>query len=253
MKRSALLPKLPAELRDQLFDEFAELNRNYVEGRWRSVGLNAGRFCEVAYTIVSCSENYEYPASASKPNNFNAACKALENKTGLPRSFRFMIPNVLSTLHELRNQRDIGHVSGEIDPSFMDGSFAIQNIKWVLAELIRVLHQVEPTLAKSVVDQLSQYSAPAVWVNDSVKRVLLTGISLDNKILLLLASSGGQAHRAELYDWLDDIAKSTFNKRIAALHSRRMIEAKAFGSSVQLLPPGNEAIAEIHATVSLAA
>jgi hypothetical protein len=50
--RSKALALLPQSLRDELFDEFDKITRNYREGRWEASELDGGRFSEVAYSIL---------------------------------------------------------------------------------------------------------------------------------------------------------------------------------------------------------
>ena len=245
MKQESLLPDLPDALRLELFSEFSELGQNFNEGRWRACGLNAGRFCEVAYCVVQGIANQAHVDKASKPPKFRDACRQLENIGSLPKSFRFILLPLLTALYEVRNTRDIGHVGSDVDPSFMDASVVMANAKWVMAEIIRHSHALPSAKAQSIVDSLSQYSSPLVWSDTDVRRVLDNNLSLDQKILLLLSSAGGRATRSELFDWLDEASKSTFNRRISALHNSRCIEAKAYGSTVQILPPGIQRISEM--------
>jgi hypothetical protein len=242
MKQDDLLPSLPPILRQELFSEFQELNCNFIEGRWRASGLNAGRFCEIVYCVLAGLSEGSFPPSATKPPNFSDACIRLESSPSLPKSFRTIMLPVLRSVYQVRNSRDIGHVGSDVDPSFMDGSLVVANAKWMMAEIIRHSHQLPSAIAQSVVDSISQYAAPYVWSDAEVRRVLRPSLTADLKILLLLSSSGGRAARADLFSWLDELSKSTFNRRVAALHSTRCIEAKAFGSTLQILPPGVERI-----------
>lgn len=66
----------------------------------------------------------KYPVSASKPPNLPKACRDLEqiDKVLAPQSVRVGIPRVLTGLYEIRNNRDSGHVGGEVDANHMDAS-----------------------------------------------------------------------------------------------------------------------------------
>lgn len=245
MSPELLLPSLPDMLRKELFLEFRELGENFSESRWRATGLNAGRFCEVVYSIVEGLDAEIYPNQASKPKDFRSSCRSLENSAKLPKSFRFVVLPALTTLYEIRSTRNVGHVDSAIDPSFMDGSYVLATAKWVMAELVRHFHTLTTSVAQGVVDTLSQYQSPVVWADQEVKRVLSTHLSLDSKILLLLSAAGGRVTRNELFDWLDEGSRPNFNKRLGFLHTKRMIEAKAFGALVQILPPGHARVASI--------
>lgn len=229
---------LPGQLRRELVSEFSELSTSYIEGKWRASGLNAGRFCEVIYSVIKGHSDNKYPEKTTKPSDFIGKCKALESDNKLPHAFRLLIPRILATLYEIRNHRNISHVGGAVDPSFMDASLVMANAKWLMAELVREFHDLTEDMAQSIVDNLSQYTPPAVWSDSKVRRVLDTKLSFDEKILALLVSAGGQADRDELFLWLDQGSKKYFNERIAKLHTSRQLEAKAFGGALKLLPPG---------------
>jgi hypothetical protein len=47
-----LLAALPPGLREPLIAEFKGISTAFLEGRWKLSSLDAGRFCEVVYTIL---------------------------------------------------------------------------------------------------------------------------------------------------------------------------------------------------------
>jgi len=111
-----VLSAIPDGLKNPLIEEFNSIHQNYLEKRWRPAELSAGRFCEIIYCIIDGLANSNYPQNPNKPRNFVGACRQLENETSLPRSFRILIPRLLPSLYEVRNNRNVGHVGGEIDP-----------------------------------------------------------------------------------------------------------------------------------------
>lgn len=245
MNTDNLLPGIPKDIRRELLAEFQGVVGGFSEGRWRSSALDAGRFCEVCYTVLLGMIHGTYAEKSSKPNDFRGSCRKLENEITLPKSFRFILLPILIGLYEIRNTRNVGHVDKDIDPSFMDGSLVVAQVRWVLAELVRHFHSLPSATAQGVVDALSQYSSPVVWSDTAVRRVLRTDLALDLKLLLLLSAAGGSATRTELFDWLDEGSKRTFDRRVASLHDARQVEAKAFGSTIRMLPPGNARLLEI--------
>ena len=82
-----------------------------------------------------------YPAKPKKPRNFPQACKDLEaGPTTLPHSMRILVPRVLPGIYDVRNNRNVGHVGGDVDPNHMDATLCLQHLRWILGELIRVFH-----------------------------------------------------------------------------------------------------------------
>jgi hypothetical protein len=148
-------------LRTELLAEFAKITRNYRETRWEAQNLDGGRLCEIAYTILDgYTSGGNYPTGASKPPSFEAACKALENRSIYPDSARITIPRVLFALYEIRNRRGVGHVGGDVNANHMDAEFVLAAAKWVVAELVRLFHTVDVRTATDVVDALVEKPFP---------------------------------------------------------------------------------------------
>src|SRR5215210_4062315 len=134
-----LLTGIPDSLRQEIVDEFGHIVSNFREGRWGPAELDGGRFCEIVYSILKGYVDGKFPASASKPPDMVGACKALEqaDKDLFPRSIRIQIPRMLMGMYEIRNNRGVGHVGGDVDPNEMDAVAILQLAKWILAELVR--------------------------------------------------------------------------------------------------------------------
>ena len=114
------LNAIPAGLRTPLLKEYESIVQNYMERRWSPSELSGGLFCEIVYTILDGHAKGSYASKPTKPSNFVGACKKLESNTGVPRSFQILIPRLLPALYEIRNNRGVGHVGGDVDPNHMD-------------------------------------------------------------------------------------------------------------------------------------
>ena len=132
------LGHLPPGLRDELMEEFAKITqRLYQKGQWEAAELDGGRFSEIVYTILAGHTNGDnYPARASKPAQFKQACERLESKTGYSKSVRLTVPRALVALYDIRNQRGVGHVGGDVDANYMDATLVLHVVQWVMAELV---------------------------------------------------------------------------------------------------------------------
>src|SRR5687768_3642582 len=140
---ATLLAGIPAGLRNPLISSYQEIVSNYSEHRWEPAELNGGKLCEVVYTIVEGAIIGVFAAKPSKPPNMIEACRGLEKKPAVPnrpgdRSLRVLIPRMLTALYEIRNNRNVGHVGGEVDPSHLDATAVLSMSSWVVAELVRV-------------------------------------------------------------------------------------------------------------------
>src|SRR5579859_6539892 len=116
------LGSVPPGLRGPLLAAFNEIMRNFRENRWEPSELNGGKLCEVVYSILRGHVDGKMPSKPSKPKNMVDACKALEaaDSAKFPRSVRVQIPRMLMSLYEIRNNRGVGHVGGDVDPNHMD-------------------------------------------------------------------------------------------------------------------------------------
>ncbi len=249
-KTTLLVPQqafapLPAGLRDDLLRAFEEIVRNFAEGRWEPSELNGGKLAEAAYTVCEGLVTRAMPQSASKPRNMVDACKRLEGPPPPPRSIRIQIPRMLVALYEVRNNRNVGHVGGDVDPSHMDALCVLQMSKWVMAELIRVLHQLPVDDAEELVDALVEREIPLVWKVGSKKRVLDPKMRHRDKTLLLLHATTGPVQEAELRDWVEAKNSTDYRRDILMpLHKEKLIEYDRAARLVMISPTGVASVEE---------
>jgi len=209
-----------------------------MERRWTSAELSGGRFCEIVYTILDGHARESYASTPAKPPNFVGACRALERNTGVPRSFQILIPRLLPALYEIRNSRNVGHVVGDVNPDFMDSSAVVSMSSWILAELVRVFHDITTDEAQGVVSELSERRLPLVWRSGELRRVLKPELPLKSQVLLLLASSPGRIRVEDLLRWTGYKGKPYFTRILRKLHNARLIEFYEASGEAELLPPG---------------
>ncbi len=234
---------LPDGLKEDVLHALDEILRNYRERRWEPSELNGGKLCEAVYTvIVGFLEGGAYPDRASKPSRFPQACLALEQRfQAVPdsRSPRILIPRMMVGLYDIRNNRGVGHVGADVDPNHMDATVVVSTSKWLVAELVRLLHKVTTEEATSIVDQLIEREAPWVWGDGHLKRVLRAGLTWREQTLILLLSTISGTTEENLLRWLEHPSPGDFRHKILRpLHKSRLIEYDSDLRSVILLPPG---------------
>jgi len=156
----------------------------------------------------------------------------------VPRSFKILIPRLLPPLYEIRNNRSVGHVGGDVDSNEMDAAAVIANTSWIMGELIRVLHNTTLEDAQEIVNQITNRKIPLIWKSDSIKRVLNPKISYPNQILLLLATESGKVETDILFKWLDYSNKTYFKKMLKDLHKKRLVEYSVEQKKIEILPTG---------------
>ena len=237
------LSTLPAGLRDPLLAEYQQIVQNYFDGKWLPSELYGGRFCEIVYTILDGHAKGKYAVSTSKPSNFVQACRNLENNSGVPRSFQILIPRLLPALYEIRNNRNVGHVGGDVDSNHMDATSVIAMANWIMAELVRVFHSLPIPDAQQLVDQLAERRVPLIWQNGDMKRVLSTRLTVPDQVLILISSCASGCLLNDLVKWTDYFKNPSYIKRIVqGHHSRRLVEFTESSDSVQILPPGSDCV-----------
>lgn len=241
------LSTVPAGLRDPLISEYQSIVQNFLEHRWLPTELRGARFSEIVYTILDGQAKQSYAAAPSKPANFVAACRSLEtnNQTHVPRSFQILIPRILPALYEIRNNRNVGHVSGELDSNHMDAVAVLSMCNWVMAELVRVFHGLSVPEAQRVVDALAEVRIPVVWSDGNIKRVLRTELKLQEQLLLLTAATVPDVTSKELIAWIEHDNPSYVMRTLRVLHSKRFIEFTEDVDKVRILPPGAKFVMEL--------
>ncbi len=239
------LSAIPNGLRIPLLEEFKGIINNFMEHRWTASELSGGRFCEIVYSILDGYAKGTYPSAPSKPANFVEACRRLENNASVPRSFQILIPRLLPALYEIRSNRNVGHVGGDVNPDFMDCSAVVSISSWVLAEMVRVFHGISNEEAQQLADNLAERRLPLVWKSGDIRRVLNSDLQLKDQILLLLVSASAKVPVDRLFSWTGYKDRAYFNKLIRQLHNKRFVELHDKIGEVEILPPGSEYVSKL--------
>lgn len=230
---------LPAPLRAELVHSFRSIAINYAQNRWESAALNGGKLCEVVYTILRGHVDGVFPPTSSKPSNMVDACRDLERAQGAPRSVRILIPRLLVALYEIRNNRGVGHIGGDVNPNHMDATLVLACAKWLMAELVRLFHNVDVDVATEVVESLIERTVPVIWKFGNNQRVLDTSLSQADKTLLHLYSAAGEVAEASLVSWIEAKNPSAFRHRVLrGLHQARLVEFDGKRRTISISPAG---------------
>lgn len=240
MNASMALGNLPPELRQELLDCFNEIVVNFREGRWGPSELDTGKLVEIVYTILRGYIDGSFPTHATKPANVLGACRALEQEsTSFPRSVRIQIPRLLVTLYEVRNNRGVGHVGGEVNPNQMDATLVFYSAKWIIAELVRIFHNVDIPVASDTVEALMERELPIVWRVGDIKRILQAKLSMKEKVLLLLYSEASSLTEKQLVEWTEHSNTAVFRRDVLVVgHKTRLWEFNKSSKLVTLSPLG---------------
>jgi hypothetical protein len=142
-------------------------------------------------------------------------------------------------LYDIRNNRGVGHAGAEVDPNHMDATAVLYTAKWLVAELVRLLHTLPIDEADSIVDALVEREVAWVWTHGDTRRVLRTGMTWKQQTLMLLLTQAGTVSDADLVRWLEHPSPPSFRRDVLKqLHKARHVEYDAVEHTVRLLPPG---------------
>lgn len=243
MDASRALGQLPLGLRTELLDAFNNIVTNFRENKWEPSELNGGKLCEVVHTILRGYVDGAYPQKSSKPANMVDACKLLEKAPQtFPRSVRIQLPRMLVTLYEIRNNRGVGHVGGEVDPNHMDAMVVLHISKWIMAELVRIFHSVDTSAATRIVELLTEREIPVIWQVGGKKRVLKSGLSMKSKTLLLLYSEP-MLDEQTLVSWVEHTNAAVYRRDVLIKgHKEKLWEYDRLSKTVTLSPVGTEKV-----------
>lgn len=240
LKENRLLSSIPARLRTDLFKSFNEIHRNFRERRWEPSELNGGKLCEVVYTILRGYVDGSFPPRPSKPRNMADACRALEQASStFPRSVRIQLPRMLISLYEIRNNRGVGHVGGDVDPNHMDAIAVLYMSKWIIAELIRIFHDIDTRSATNSVAMIVERTLPVVWQVDDKLRVLNTKLTMKDKTLVLLYHINEYVSESDLAVWVEHSNPSIYRRDVLRkLHKDKLVEYNEVDRTVIISPTG---------------
>ena len=236
------LGTVPAALRDPLLAAFNEIATNFAAQEWEPSELNGGKLCETAYTVLRSHVDGKWAAKPSKPKDFKQSCLNLEQipKAAFPQSVRVTTPRLLMALYEIRNNRGVGHVGGDVDANHMDATLVLSGAKWVMAEFDPHLPQRldrrsdrgrgRPRGARGThrMDHRGPTPRPGPGNVDEVTQTLL-----------LLYGPAGWVPEADLVAAVEHSNPSVYRRDLLVVaHKSRLIEYDATGRRAHISPLG---------------
>lgn len=243
-----LLQAIPQGLRQELLSAYGSILKNYRERRWEPAELNGGKLCEVVYTILRGFVDGAYAKKSTKPKNMIDACRDFEqaSSSSFSRSVRIQIPRMLMSLYEIRNNRGVGHVGGDVDPNHMDAVCVLQMSKWILGELVRIFHGVSTDIASAAVDAIVERTIPIVWEVGGKFRVLQPDMSMKDRALVLLYHSAGPVTESDLVTWAEHSNASVFRRDVLRpAHKKKLLEYNAEAGTIHISPLGTDYVESV--------
>lgn len=197
---ASLEPKLVMEL----LDAHSEAKKNYYLGGLRLSEVEGGRFCEAAFRILEQITTRAFTPLGTQINTEQLINRLRQNPDGtFHDSVRLHIPRALRLVYDIRNQRDAAHLADGIDPNLQDATLVINTIDWILAELIRLYHNVSADEASKIVNDIVEREAPIIQDFDGFLKVLNPKLQAGDFCLVLLYHRGSSgATLQEITEWV---------------------------------------------------
>jgi hypothetical protein len=118
--------------------------------------------------------------------------------------------------------------------------------KWIMSELVRVLHDVSTIQATEIVEGLADRETPLIWEVNGKKRILNSSLSMRDRALLILHSSNGPVPEGDLVSWIEHSNASVFRRDVLRrAHKAREIEYNPDLRTAQISPLGIAYVEEI--------
>lgn len=216
---------IPAQLANKLLAEYAEAKKRYHLGDHRPTQVEGGRFAEAALRILEHALfGVSTPVGTTLPN-FNAARLAkFESATSPFESLRIHVPRALFSIYAIRNKRDAAHLADGISANLQDATYVVGVLDWVLAEFVRIYHQVTPDVAQAIIDNLVKREVPVIEEIDG-QPVCLKKLGPSDRILVFLYRAGTEKglEIPELQQQMMHPHRGNLTKAVRALAARNLL------------------------------
>ncbi|MBI3775301.1 MAG: hypothetical protein HY273_07080 [Gammaproteobacteria bacterium] len=248
-----LLQMFPRKHTGALLLHFSESVRAFESGEWEQCILKAGKFVEAVIKALSGYASLPLPnARKFKVSNLVAQLEKLD-AAKFKDSVRLIIPRNCVFVYDIASNRGSRHDPDEIDPNKMDAIAVVQNISWVLAEMIRLSHDgsLKPDEAADVVDGLMEKRYPEIEDIDGRLYVNRDGLSAaDIALLLLERKYPSRFNREELVTTLVRHSIKKSNAQVAVSRIQKYIDDDRQGN-LKLRANGRQKAAQIRAQGSM--
>ena len=243
---STALSAVPSRFRTRMVAAYQETKRRVRQARFTdgydAAGLSTGKFCEVVLRYLQETLTGACIPLGKHISNFHLECQKLGQlpaSAGL-ESLRVIIPRALIFLYTMRGKRGIGHVGGDVEANAVDLAAIVRVCDWIMAELIRINHRLPLEEAQALIDSIATKDLPDVWQIAGKKRILRSGLTHKDKVLLLLYSEPESAALAEdLFAWTEHSGMPAFRRDVLKpLHKLKLIEYDQDEEIVFLSPIG---------------
>lgn len=221
--RSGLAAVLPPTLVDELLAAHAEAKRNFYLGGLRLSAVEGGRFSEAAFRLlehITTGRHTPLGTSLRTERIINALAQLPSGSHA--DSIRLHIPRALRLVYDIRNNRDAAHLADGIDPNTQDATLVITAVDWVLAEFVRLYHNVSADEARRMVDELVTRQAPVVQDFNGFPKLLKPTLKAGDHVLVLLYHRGNEgATFSQIESWVRPTMRANLRRTLDSLNNTK--------------------------------
>ena len=216
---AGLKKQFDAKIVDELLAAYQEAKSNFYVSGLRLSAVEGGRFCEAAFRLLEQEATGKF-TSLNRQIDSEALIKVLANipHGRAPESVRTHIPRALRIVYDIRNKRDAAHLADGIDPNTQDATLVVSILDWVLAEFVRLHHQVSASEAQGIVDGLVARKVPAIQDFDGFLKILKPRLQVSQYAIMLLYERGAiGASFEEIKAWVQPSMRPNLTRSLDQL------------------------------------
>jgi len=220
--RAQLGQVLDAGLVQELLQSHEEARRNFYLGGLRLSAVEGGRFCEAAYRILEQLGFGKFTPVGTQLDTDGIARRLSNIPAGSnSESVRLHIPRGLRVVYDIRNKRDAAHLADGIDPNMQDATLVVAVIDWVLAEFLRLMHNVPANEAQATIERIVARRAPVIQDFNGHLKVLKDLPASDYCLVLLYHRGNNGATFVKLKEWARPKMRKNLRRNLGALVNKK--------------------------------
>lgn len=238
-----LVHKYPEEIIKNILDNYFSALNEFRKENWKYFGNEVGQFIEGCERLIDFELTNNYiPFSKKLPIFDNSILLKWENcSSSYDESYRLLIPRILFSMNCVRNKRGMIH-KNHIIPNRMDAILLLNDMKWIIAELIRLNSNMTYEDTSKIIDSVVEKEIDIIWEIDGKSRILYNTKSCKDQILIFLYKYQ-KLSLNELLQYTEYSNKTRFNNIVKSLHKERFIELS--NDQCTISPSGIEYVEKI--------
>ena len=213
---------LPSNIVDELLETYAEAKRRFHLGDLRPHEVEGGRFSEAAFRVLQHVCGKQVTLLGKQLPSVDTLVRQFENETSQPDAIRFHVPRTLRLIYDVRNKRDVAHLADGLDPNLQDATLVVANMDWIVAELVRLYHNVSANEAQAIIENVVTKEVPVIEEIDGQPVVLANLKPRDQALLMLYRAGSAGASLDDLAAWLRT-RKDHLRDRLARLDVDKLV------------------------------